>query len=302
MSRRTTAVLAFIVVLSTSACTADGDAASPATPAAAPQIPEVAWTDPVLLPDEYERAGRMIDEARFSLTSACMRSKGFRFEQAVEPNVIELFVLGDPDMAHRKRYGYSNPEMVDSIESVPRERREAFMAALSGDGEPSSTKTIDTPMGQAGAAGGGCVESVRLALSGSSLRFVLATSVAEDHRAVTDRQVQEAPEVVAAVVRWRTCVEARGYDYQNPRAMAFDLTVPRRSGRSVPKANIEAAIADGECQVEADMPAALAFARSRVVDGLTEKDGRQLREVAAARREILRQAVRVDALAAEQGW
>jgi hypothetical protein len=218
------------------------------------------------------------DERRFlflaeqELVSRCMATEGFRYE-VVAPPLADFQAEAPPpgvDLDNRRLVGYgylaglpagggahrdAGPQDPNAIyaQSLPPERQQGFQTALFGrDDQPVIAELPDGDTVSVNA--GGCLSEVRIVLYGDLETWLYLDYVTNNLRAEAATRMLADDRHRAAVDRWRSCMQARGFDYQTPgdaRDAVADMYVAAGADRQAVLAQeIQIAVADGECDLE----------------------------------------------------
>lgn len=238
---------------------------------------------------------RLLRTALNRHVSACMADKGFRYPAApvpaFRPPEDEAAAV---DLPERRRTGYGlatagprtrtePPAPVDRYyRSLPRAEQRRFDEALTGP--PGSRHRVSgTEWGDVLVPRQGCEAQARAALAGDSALWARITYIPEKYDNELAARIPAHPDYRRALNLWRTCMRERGHSYSTPESIApaledeFRTTGPSSEFR---RREIATAVADGECALNAHIPAVSLRAQRALVAGLPESAQRTLAELA----------------------
>jgi hypothetical protein len=191
-------------------------------------------------------------------TQRCLRAKGFDapLPAAFSGSVANLPVRVDEQTARTVGYGSTLLRGIDEVQSpldryaaaLPSARRTEFDQVLDDDRAPRARMT--TPRGWVvSASRGGCAAEGRAAVFGSVDNWLAAFYLPQDLNLVAS-DVQSDPRVREAAGTFQTCMAAKGYAIASPHdAMAAAQGWSKgKAVRGAPRAEIQLATADAECQ------------------------------------------------------
>jgi hypothetical protein len=225
-------------------------------------------------------SGLSVEDSRFlflaeeELVSRCMAARGFRYVAVAPPKDAEEpeAPYGNDDVEWARRYGFGKlvaPRSVLAeferthpnrtiVERLTPDRRRAYGQALTGDLRRQVAITL--PDGsQRTATVDGCVADVRRRLYGDLRSWLMRGYQAQNIGQQVRARVIGDPRYTDAVARWRSCMQERGYRYEDPG------TARRELGALLEKApdpirlrdrEVAVAVADAECAARVGLVAA----------------------------------------------
>jgi hypothetical protein len=210
--------------------------------------------------DEDEE--RLLSYAEATLASRCMAKRGLKYVARMAPRDDRRRAKwGTEDVAYARKHGYG-VELASSVDKFVREDPNANLG-LSPDqqrtweeayfGTDSTRIRVTLPDGdQYEAPGTGCLAEARKELYGDLQQQTRLFYYMQALRLDAANMVKADPAYLAAVDRWRRCMQSRGYSYPNPLGAIEDATLSYR--RFGPKGHarartreIQIAVADATC-------------------------------------------------------
>jgi hypothetical protein len=221
-----------------------------------------------------------------------------RFPDAPSERIIGRVT---PDLAFRREHGYGwvwlNHFRVEE-DDIPTTRAGRAALAREFAGDESHTIELVGPAGRTGRGVEGCWGDARRAVFGTIRNSMRAGDFPSDYSAVIGREVAKDPDYIGAPMhRWSACMAKRGYRYKTLNdpyfnsKNSYDYADPKPT--TTPKREIEVAVADGECQIEARLPQAALKVQTKHVDALPAKAKRDLEEIVVLRQQALKRAAAI---------
>lgn len=276
-------VLAAAGVVGAAACStpAPVDGLRPVT-ANAEHVPS-AGLDLATMSGVWGHRQTQIERAMQRASNTCLERHGFE-PQGAAAEINGFDEASTVDLPRRQAVGYGlrtdaappAREPVDATEQhylsgLSSERREDYLSTLVGSGGPSATirlpdgREIQTPET-------GCIAEGRVAVFGTIQNWAQVQYLPEALSSLVSNQVVSSPEYTQALGRWRTCMEIRGFKSRDPESLRTAVSAEPHSRTS----ETRAAVADGECALEAHLPRAALDARRRLLDTKLTSDQRHL--------------------------
>ncbi|MFI9407157.1 hypothetical protein [Nocardia sp. NPDC052316] len=286
-----------------SACTA----AAPSTVEPLPSPPPFSGTlsptalDLVTFSGTWPATQRVLDDALTQLNRRCLAEQGFDYP--VEPSAPPPAVDDEAtiDLPGRRSNGYGltasgvppaqQTTATDSyIDNLPPERQYRFRTALFGP--PDTERVVDLPDGsRITVPGRGCEAQSRTRLAGDVTRWAQLTYVPEYFYNRMAAQLSAVPGFQDALTAWRSCMTAKGFEYQSPDHAWQTFKSEKAIGTAdFRQREIATAVADGECAAETRLPAATLAARRELATIMPPADRQMLHELAHYRDAIVERA------------
>jgi hypothetical protein len=288
------ALWALAVVALAAGCASGAERESerePQRPAPAPPLVEP--VDAVMRPKRLFDNLETIERVTQRLANACMERKGLHpseMAQLVDRVQGQL----SPDMAYARSEGYGFSHYLRGVWQVDDEDADDWYAAYRGtEDDQVRWKTI---AGSGSNDSGGCIGEARNRVAGSGLDWFWAAHAHQDYWLVTAAAMNQDPRWDAAVRRWVPCMAEAGYpDLGGPmgawkRARREVFAAHESEGRvsaAVRAAEVELAVADGECQLSTGMVDVQREIRIDFLDDAPPEFLRDLDRIAEAQRAAL---------------
>ena len=213
--------------------------------------------------------------AEQTLIQRCMEQQGFQFKiSALGKDEFEAHPYGNDDVERSQAQGYSldaplaaqangdapaNSEDPNAayIASLSPQQSEAFSRALFGppDGDAGSVRLPGGP--EIGFPLEGCLADAREELYNEGEALMEAVSIIDNLATMVQSRVVEDRAYLAALKRWKACMDEQGYDVERPAdAVRIAMSTPSTGDTEAARTQeIAIAVADATCARKAELVA-----------------------------------------------
>jgi hypothetical protein len=258
--RRLLSPVSLVILVALSAC----------SPGPGTELEDVGWPYPVTgahlviegLPPETASRDELVEWAEDLLAGQCMAAGGFKYFVTWRPSEPtsadeppKWWSFGNANVGLARAHGYRVTEVggVDRLREsnaqyvthLSMARQADYKLAYSGD--PHKAITVKLPSGfQFSVSKTGCLSTARTWLYGDLAQWLVTTMTVSNFDSEVHPAVVADPRYIAALGKWRDCLQSQGYHYSDPMAA-------RKAGLDFGPADrqqeINLAVSDAECTV-----------------------------------------------------